>query len=464
MKVNSDRVSSTCAGLGLATTLLAPFMFGAVGLGVWQSLAWLWIVLGASAWVAQRSTAPNHDPDRLHPLPGPMLALYLLVALQLVPLPPSLLRLVSPGSYAAHFIPPPAHPVWAPLTASPTGTMQALLFIAGLHGLALAIFSGGPAARAARMRTLQLGMSAVGGLMALEGLVQARSSHPSWLYGLYPVPGIGSLEGGIFGPYYNRDHYSDLLAMAAAVAGGLIGLSARDGAFRSLSAFTRSTDLGRRAALLVALILMIVASAASGSRGGLVALGVGLLVGLAPPLLVRPGLALASLTVVAVALFATGIPDAFMRMGDVDFEASRLLVWRDALRLIGFFPIFGCGIGAFAPAYWGYQRVVRFEYWPYAHNEYLQWLLEGGALGLVLAAFMVRRAWIAAPRLIRSLEARPALAGLAAALTHALVDSSFRVPANAAWAWLFLICLSLAGRDNRVGAGSVLGRQPHRSR
>lgn len=462
MKVSRDRVPSACAGLGLATTLLAPFMFGAVGLGVWQPLAWLWIVFGALAWVAQRTAAPDHDTDRLHPLPGPVLGLYLLAGLQLVPLPPSLLRLVSPGSFAAHFIPPPAHPVWAPLTASPTGTMQALLFIAGLHGLALAIFSGGPAARAARMRTLLLGISAVGGLMALEGLVQARSSHPSWLYGLYPVPGIGSLEGGIFGPYYNRDHYSDLLAMAAAVAGGLIGLSARDGAFRSLSALAQSTDLGRRVALLVALILMIVASAASGSRGGLVALGVGLLVGLAPALLARPRLALASLAVVAAALFATGIPDAFMRMGDVDFEASRLLVWRDALRLIGFFPIFGCGIGAFAPAYWPYQRVVRFEYWPYAHNEYLQWLLEGGALGVILAALVLRRAWIAAPRVMRDVEARPALAGLAAALTHALVDSSFRVPANAAWAWLLLICLSLAARGHRPRASSRSAGQARR--
>ncbi len=263
------------------------------------------------------------------------------------------------------------------------------------------------------------------------------------MYGLIRVQNAGDLEAGIFGPYYNRDHYSNLIAIAASVAAGLLSNAARVGAFRGLSSFASSADFGRNVGLLVALLLMLVASAASGSRGGLIALGVGLLVGLGPALLARPRLALGSLGLVVVALFGTGFPAAFARLADIDFEASRLLIWRDAIRLVEFFPIFGCGIGAFAPAYWPYQRVVRFEYWPHAHNEYIQWTLEAGLLGVVLAFYVLRLAWIAAPRVFRDIGTRPALAGLAAALTHALVDSGFRVPANAAWVGLLLVCVVL---------------------
>ncbi len=445
------RIGRVCTGLGLATVLLAPFASGAVSLIVWVPLAWLWIGLGASVTLISRRPSEPASPDRVNPMPRAMVALHLLFALQLVPLPSGVLRVISPGSFAAHFIPPADSRTWASLTASPTGTLQAWLFIAGLQALALAIFGGVLSDRAQTMKVLFLGMAGVGAIMALEGLVQSKSAHPYWLYGVFRVPGAGDHEAGIFGPYYNRDHYSNLIAIAASVAAGVLGAAIRSGAFRGLSNFARSPEFGRNVGLLVALLLMLVASAASGSRGGLIALGVGLLAGLGPGLLRRPRLALASVGLFVVALFGTGVPAAFVRLGDVDFEASRLLVWRDLLRLADFFPVFGCGIGAFAPAYWPYQRVVRFEYWSHVHNEYIQWILEGGVLGMVLAVSFLRLAWIAAPRVLRDIETRPALAGLAAALTHALVDSGFRIPANAAWAGLLLVCLVLA--PTAAGAG-----------
>jgi O-antigen ligase len=195
---------------------------------------------------------------------------------------------------------------------------------------------------------------------------------------------------------------------------------------------------------------MVAASAASGSRGGLAAVSAGVLVGVAPALRHRPRLMLASAFAVLLVLFGTGIPAAFARLADVDFEASRLMVWRDVVRLIEFFPIFGCGIGAFAPAYWPYQRVVRFEYWPHVHNEYLQWSLETGVVGLILASVLARAAWLAAPRIARDPQLRPALAGVTASLAHALVDCGFRVPANASWAAVLVVCLFLSsGRGSR---------------
>jgi O-antigen ligase len=446
MRPDPGAVLKACTGLGLFTVLLAPFAFGAVGLEVWPVLATLWIVLGLAAFMASRRLPAVSTSARMNPMPGPVLVLHMLFAVQLVPLPPSLLKTLSSGSFAAHFIPPPAIASWAPLSVSETGTSQAWLFVAGLQGLAIAIFAAPKPALPGTMRLLFLGMAGAGGILALEGLVQSRSAHPYWLYGMFRVPGAGSHEAGIFGPYYNRDHYSNLLAIAGSVSAALLGLAAREGAFGSLRAFARSDRFARNVALVIALCLVVVASAACGSRGGLISLFVGLLVGFWSALRARPGLALSTVGLLALALFGIGAPASFVRMTDIDFEASRLLVWRDALRLIEFFPLFGCGIGAFAPAYWPYQRVVRMEYWPHLHNEYGQWLLEGGLSGMLIAGYVLRLVWIALPRLVSTPAARPALAGLAAAMTHAFVDCGFRIPANAAWAALLLVCLTVVAQ------------------
>ena len=427
------------AGLALASVLLAPLAFGAVETTAWVPLAWFWVLLGGWSFLEGRRSSPG--PHSLHAITPALLAVHALLLVQLIPLPPSLLRVISPGSFAVNYVPPLVVETWAPLTASPTGTQQAWLFFAGVHALAFAFFGPATITRAKRMALLFSGMAGIGVLMAIEGLVQAASPHPYWLYGVLPVPNAGSHERGIFGPYYNRDHYSNLIAIAASVAAGLLARRIPRTASRLSLSAVNSPDFPGTLALTGALVLMFAASAASGSRGGLAAIGVGVIVGLSSPFLARPRLALGSAVLLAVVLFGTGVPSAIGRMADVDFELSRLIVWRDTLRLIEFYPVFGCGVGAFAPAYWPYQRVVRYEYWPHAHNEYLQWLLEAGAVGVVMALYWLRAGWRSAPRLVRNQEIRPALAGLVAAMVHAIVECSLRIPANASWAALLVTCL-----------------------
>jgi len=56
-----------------------------------------------------------------------------------------------------------------------------------------------------------------------------------------------------------------------------------------------------------------------------------------------------------------------------------------------------------------------------------------------MALYWLRMGRRAAPQLLASREMRPALAGIAAAAVHALVESSLRVPANAAWTLVLLV-------------------------
>ena len=105
----------------------------------------------------------------------------------------------------------------------------------------------------------------------------------------------------------------------------------------------------------------------------------------------------------------------------------------------------GAGVGSFVPVFAQSQdlRQARSERINHAHNEYVQWWLEGGvpallALGMVLGLF----AWAGWQVLTRSQSRRlravaaPAWAGLLILLVHSLVDFPLRTTALMATAGL----------------------------
>ena len=140
-------------------------------------------------------------------------------------------------------------------------------------------------------------------------------------------------------------------------------------------------------------------------------------------------------------------------MGGLDwverFDAERLAA-DDALRALtreatwqgalAYWPL-GSGLGSYAWVFPRFQAPEVGRYWlDLAHNDYLQILMETGALGLVAMALalalMGRRAMqlFSAGRGTWSSADRLAVAcglGLLATLLHAWVDYPFRIPANA---------------------------------
>ena len=123
---------------------------------------------------------------------------------------------------------------------------------------------------------------------------------------------------------------------------------------------------------------------------------------------------------------------------------SRALIWADTVRLVGAYPVFGCGLGAYESALQPYKTVAPLLTVDYAHNDYLQLLAELGVLGfaplLFLVAVIYRRALRHATRLVRGPDAYLALAtagGLTAIAIHSLADFNLYIPANAmAAVWL----------------------------
>jgi putative inorganic carbon (hco3(-)) transporter len=434
--VRLERIPQAMAWCAFATVCLGPFAFGAVERSLWIPLCELWLALGlASAMLSSRSGSGNQDSSGAS-VSRALLPCHFLFALQLLPMPAALLDALSPGSFAAHFVPSPGDGRFRSLSVSPSATLEAWLYFAGLQGLFLALQGLPRSTRPGLVRAL-LGVIL---FLAAIGLWQSRSSHPYWPYGRVPVTLPPGLDTAVFGPYLNRNHFATVMAMGAGLAAGLAArlVIDRGGLRRLISA---PTTLAWGILLAGASACLVVASAASGSRSGLLASLGALAVIVARTFgrrlfLVFLGLGISSLLLTGAA--------AIERLMHLDLLASRWTPWTDMTTLFRFFPIFGSGLGTFAVAYWPYQRNATYEFWQNAHNDYLQFLIETGVAGVLALGLVARRLKATVDLEPETREA--AIGAFIAFGTQALLDFPLRIPANAA----IIVCimaLTLARRE-----------------
>ncbi len=438
--------------LVLVLLAAAPLLAGAVHEPVFVPFLAASSAAGLLALRRARRDAARGRPAS--PLPGGrlVLALHALVLLQLVPLPPGVLRVVSPGSFAFYndplLVPLEA---WRPISVSPADTLRGLAFLAGFSLLAQAVFR--EMGTEPWRRRLLLTVAGTGVALTVVALVQAASPEPRRIWGVFRP----DWDWAVFGPYVNRNHFAGYLVMAAPVAIGF--------ALEALSRLRAAWGRGRRGVLRlgeregVALVrwaaaaMVIVAGLlASQSRGGVSAFA---LAALALPLLARERRRTA-LGVAAFALLGVlwiglgGVLGAFAVRG---VRASRLDLWRDMLPMVPRFPLFGDGWNAFATAFPWYQTVWKTEWIGEAHNDYLQVLIDGGVVGaallggLLLVVFRGALARAAVSPL--DLGVFGALLGFA---LHGLVDFNGQIPANAA---TFVALAALAVRPPRDPAHRV---------
>jgi O-antigen ligase len=291
-------------------------------------------------------------------------------------------------------------------------------------------------------------------------LLQAVSPEPRKLYGVWQP----TWDWAVFGPYVNRNHFADYLVLAGALAVGL--------ALQALARLRAAWATRRRALLLLgeaeglalvraaAVVMVIVAGlVASRSRGGVVAFAAGMLaMALAAPGRKRTTLAVLVLVALGVSWIGLGgVIQAFEVRG---IRGSRLDLWRDMLPMVAQFPVFGAGWNAFATAYPWYQTVWKTDWIGEAHNDYLQALIDGGVVGLLLVlalwALVLRGALARAGRSPVELGVLGALVGFA---FHEIVDFGGQIPANAATAVaLAAVAVVPPARERRRGLDEERGR------
>jgi len=395
------------------------------------------------------------------PLPGSRLlgALHVYVLGQLVPLPPPVLRVVSPGTFSFHsdtaLVPLTS---WRPISVSPGDTVRGLLFLAAFSLLYVAVYREFGESRW-RRRLLGTVLAAASVLTALT-LIQDACPDPRGC-GIWPRS--GPLD--TYGPFGNRHHFAGCLVMAIPVAmafalEALQGLSRTWGSRRrgwmalggpEAAAFLRRFAV---AGLLLAGLLT------SRSRGGVVAWAAA-----APAHVLgfrrhRLRAALVVVALAAVGAAAMGIGDIVEGFRSRGIKASRIELWQDMVRLFPRFPLFGVGFNSFGLAYRSYQSVWRYYFVGEAHNEYLQVLLELGIVGSLLVAALLALLFT---RALAASTRAPLEAGIFASLlglaVHNLVDFNWQIPASAA-TYTALAALALRASDDRSRTTARRERPP----
>jgi O-antigen ligase len=440
---NNDPARDALRISALVLLAAGPLLFGAVHEPVFIPLLVGYGVTGFASWArAKRGGSPTAS---LSGLPGGriLLALHLLVLFQLVPFPPAVLRLVSPGSFAFYndrlLLPLTA---WRPISVSPPDTLRGLAFLAAFSLLYATVYREFGSRR--WRRRLMFTVIGAGLFITVVALSQAVSASPRKIYGLWqPL-----YDWAVFGPYVNGSHFAGYVIMAAALALGA-ALGALDHLKEAWRCRRRHGWLalggpeGTAFVRWVAVVMVLVAGVvASGSRGGVMALGL--------TALVLPFASGRRRTTAVAVLLLAGLGVAWIGLGDIvaafesrGIKGSRLDLWEDMLPLLPDFPVFGLGLNAFATAYPLYQTVWPNDWIGEAHNEYLQVLLDLGLLGAVLVGTLLVRVFRAALRgAVRGGLELGLFGALLALAIHNLVDFNGQIPANAV-TWVALGALAL---------------------
>ncbi|HLX80735.1 MAG TPA: O-antigen ligase family protein, partial [Burkholderiales bacterium] len=135
-----------------------------------------------------------------------------------------------------------------------------------------------------------------------------------------------------------------------------------------------------------------------------------------------------------------------------------------ALEMARDYPLFGAGAGTFATAFMRYRGPDIRAFFDHAHNDYTQFAVETGALGVAIAGSLPLMALILAV-LALSRRRDPLARGFAFAVVmgvssiaiHSTVDFNLQIPANA---FAFMVLLAFAWIALHLDSGNAGERRP----
>ena len=312
-------------------------------------------------------------------------------------------------------------PKWAPMTLDPIATrVEVLKGIAYLLAFVTAL-------RIARQRE---GARFLSGAIVLTGLALAAAAllHPAFgahkLFGLYePGPGIAERH---IAPLMNPNNLAGYLNVALCLA---------------LAAMLAPEPVVPRPIAGAVALLLGATQLWVGSRGGVVAMGLGVLVVIAiariARLQTRPREAITTLSLVTGLVTAVGAVLIVIGGSDevsselLDTNISKLTLFAHVMRMLPAVPVFGCGRGAFESAFPAFRIDVGHVTYAYPENVVAQWILEWGlpvGLGaLATIAFALRPGTM----LARSATATGAWAAVVTLAVQNLGDLGSEIPAVA---------------------------------
>lgn len=320
---------------------------------------------------------------------------------------------------------------------------QALLYLT--YGL-LAFLTIQTLRRSSQAKALAVAITVYGVAVASFALLQGLSPNGK-LYWLRT-----NRSGWIYGPYVSHNNYAGLMEMLVPIPLVLCLTRYAQGHLR--------TAIAAGAALMAGTIFL------SGSRGGMISFVAEMILFAVVLIKMRKGTKVAA----GVGVFAVVTVALLLWVGGMEFarrvstigaetkqELSGGLRWtidKDGLRMLAHKPILGWGLGTFPVAYPQFRTFYTTFFINDAHDDYLQFAVETGVVGVALILWflvaMYRNALRKLPDWPDDINGAVTLAcllGCTGILVHSFVDFNLQIPANAAW---FYVLCGLAASPYRL--------------
>jgi len=431
--------------------VFAPLAFGTVE--QWSlvllemTMATAYVVFFSKAWFCK---------DDILKIPGllPLMLLLGLMVFQMVPLPPSLVQLISPGTYEVYapILPLADNGDWISLSINRRETLHEMLRICSyclMYILTVQLLSDPQKLK----KTVNIVILLAAGI-AFLAIIQAVSS-PDMIYWFRQVPDNASP----FGPWINPNQFAGYIELMCPLAFGLFlfykpRVRGDESWREKFVSFFTVPGIHWHLFLGFATVLMVLSVFVSLCRGGILSIVVAGVVFLFLVKWKFPGrgkitvLAIILCLFLAISWFGWGIIISEFNQG-VDSAGNindgRLAQWTDVLEIIKDFPVFGAGFGSFFFIYPLYKTISDNYIYEHVHNDYLELFTDGGVIGFILAAWFVLAVLLHGLKMIRVRRDRYAvlvgigsISGIVALLAHSVTD--FNMHNGAVGLYFFFLC------------------------
>ena len=288
---------------------------------------------------------------------------------------------------------------------------------------------------------------------AFYGLIQALVPSMGVLW----VDYVPDYMGNARGTFINRNHFAGFIELIwPLVLGVTLAMTGRKHSFKKALA---SDLLNRQALMALGLVVLLLALLLSRSRAGIAGGLIGLMTFwyLARPnirrIALHTRLMMGGIVVVlGIYCMTIGAGPIFERFLLIDDRNSRIDIWEDSLAIIKDHPM-GIGLGNYENVFQVYnQSSASDKKVRYAHNDYLQLLIETGWIGFFSLiggfVFFIGKSFLLIRRLddrcdpMRFFLAVGAFSGIISMAFHSFFDFNLQIPANCLYFVVLMAILS----------------------